>query len=45
MPPTARKALILVKQGLIQEAKDVLDSIELSDIPSIISDEEKERAR
>ena len=31
MPATARKALILVKQGFVQEAKDVLDSIDLNE--------------
>lgn len=31
MPPTARKAFILVKYGLVQEAKDVLDQINLSE--------------
>lgn len=41
MPPTARKALILVKQGLFQDAKDVLDQIKLSED---ISEDEKIRA-
>ena len=44
MPPTARKAKILLKYGFISEAREVLSVIELSEDPEI-PESEKELVR
>ena len=41
MPPTARKAKILIKYGFVLEAKEVLNVIEISEDPEI-KESEKE---